>query len=446
MNSDSDSPPRHTISTLGQILEEFIRHERAKILEFEAEGFQINHGPTIGDIYEGLTSAVLNQALPSSLNLRVTNGYVAGKHNKTSGQIDCMLVKGPGRPIPNTSHEIVRLEDVLIVFEIKKTLYGNDLPDILDHFDKLMQLEREHVDDIDATRIFRVFSQTCGIAIESHAAAMELPFHQKHVYSALLCEHIHPVRIALSYDGFKKESNFRTSFVEMIRKNEGKRWINPKNWPDLIISGEFSMVKMNGRPYTAPSKGSAWNLYGTTRVSPVRLLLELVYTKISTEVEDGMWKFWGEDLEIELISRFLWTEACEEKGLAGWKWQYAEYTENELSETAKMVEWQPFFADKDESIALMLLCNTPDGVDISELIEGIGDRANELVDRLKKTGLVAQCGTKIELTTKHAIGGFLPDGRFFFGEDNTGRVSRWAMNQGKLIRARKLASTNEPSS
>lgn len=443
MKSEPELPRKHTITTLGELLEEFIRHEKTKISGFEAEGFEIKHGPTIGNIYEGLTSAVLNQALPSSLNLRVTNGYVSGKGNKTSGQIDCMLVKGIGTQIPNTSHEVVRIEDVLIVLEVKKTLYGSDLPDILDHFEKLMKLDREHVDDIDSEKIFRVFSQTCGIAIENHAAAMNLPFHPKHVYSSLVCEHTHPVRIAISYGGFKKESNFRSSFVELIKSNEGRKWIHPKNWPDLIISGEFSMVKMNGRPYTAPSKGSAWNLYGTTRVSPVRLLLELVYTKIAGEIEDGMWQFWGEDLEIEPISRFLSAEATEENGLSGWKWWHSDYTEEELSDTPQMIEWQPFFAEKEASIALMLLCNATDGVDISELIAGIGSRAHDLVDRLIKTGLVAQSGSRLELTTKHAIGGFLPDGRFFFGEDNTGRVTRWAMNQTNLIHAMKEAQRQE---
>lgn len=436
MNINSESGTQHTINTLGEILEEFIRHEKVKIAEYEAEGFEIRHGPTIGDIYEGLTSAILNHALPSSLNLRVTGGFVSGKDNKTSGQIDCMLVKGTGRRIPNTDHEIVRIEDVLVVFEVKKTLYGSELPDILEHFDQLMELDREHFDDIDTESIFKLFSQTCGISIQDHSDAMNLPWHQKLIYCALVCEHTHPVRIAISYDGFKSESNFRKSFVAMIKGNEGKKWIHPKSWPDLIISGDYSMVKMNGRPYTAPSNGSAWNVYGTTRVSPVRLLLELVYTKIAAEVEDGMWNFWGEDLEIELISRFLTAEAAEENGLQGWNWEFVEFTESELEATAQMIKWEPFFADKVDFGAFMLLCETPDGVDISELVQAIGDRAFDLVDRLKRSGLVAQSGTKIELTTKQASGGFLPSGRFFFGEDNTGRITRWAHNQTKLIRDR----------
>lgn len=54
MTSITNSPQKHTITTLGEILEEFIRHEKTKIAEYEAEGFEIKHGPTIGDIYKGL--------------------------------------------------------------------------------------------------------------------------------------------------------------------------------------------------------------------------------------------------------------------------------------------------------------------------------------------------------------------------------------------------------
>jgi hypothetical protein len=427
MSKDTDSPPEHTITTLGEILERFIRHEKDKIKEYEAEGFAIKHGPTIGDIYEGLTKAVLNHALPSSLNLRVTQGFISGKDNRTSGQIDCMLVKGIGRHIPNTDHEIVPIENVLVVLEVKKTLYGSELPDIMEHFHQLMDLDPDLGDGINAEGIFRAFAQTCGVSLQCHEDSRKLPLHQHLVYSALLSEHVRPVKIAISYDGFKKESGFRKAFIEMMESYIGKRWVTPMSWPDLIISGEFSMVKMNGRPFTAPSRGKAWEIYGTTRVPAVRMLLELIYTKIASEAD--VVDFWGEDLESENINRFMEAEAVEEDGVRGWRFQYVEFSEKELQDADPMSQWQPLFADEDEAVTLMLLCNSPDGLDISEIVKGLGDRANALIDRLKKSGLVAQRGNLIELTTKHAEGVFLPDGRHCFGENNTGRLTRWVMNQ-----------------
>ena len=265
-----------TISSLGELLEAFIRHEKESIKHFESEGFKLTHGPTIGDMYEGLTKSLLSKAIPSALNLRITNGFIAGSGDKLSGQIDCMLVKGDGRVIPNTNHEIVELHNVLVVFEVKKTLYGGALPDVLDHFHQLMKLDNKSGFSLEAEPVFRAFGQICGVHLEAHEEFTQLPFHQQRVYSSLVSEHARPLRIAISYDGFKKESGFRKAFVEMIEENIGKRWIPPTNWPDLIVSGGFSMIKLNGRPYTVPSQNGIWDLYGTTRASPIRLILELI--------------------------------------------------------------------------------------------------------------------------------------------------------------------------
>jgi hypothetical protein len=427
-----------TISTLGELLEAFIRHETETIRKFESEGPKITHGPTIGNMYEGLTKSLLSKAIPSALNLRIANGFVMGGGDKLSGQIDCMLVKGEGRLIPNTDHEIVELHNVLAVFEVKKTLYGGALPDVLDHFHQLMKLDNTSGFTMDAEPVLRTFGQICGIHLEAHREAEQLPFHQQLVYSSLVSEHARPLRIAISYDGFKKESGFRKSFVEMVEDNVGKRWIPPTNWPDLIVSGGFSMIKLNGRPYAVPSRNGMWDLYGTTRASPIRLILELIYTRISKEID--MVDFWGDDLEVEAISPFLQAEAVQDGDIKGWLWSHTELTESKLESGNPSAPWTPFFCDDEESIALILLCNSPDGLEISEIEKGIADRTQDLVDRLTNSGLVARRGDKLWLTTVQARHGILPDGRSFFGEDNTGRLMRWVMAECAALKAKREAS------
>jgi hypothetical protein len=81
----------------------------------------ITHGPTIGDMYEGLTHDVLSRAIPSSAGLRLVEGFVVGPDKTLSPQIDCMLVRGDGEQIPYTDHHKWPVKDVIAVFEIKKT-------------------------------------------------------------------------------------------------------------------------------------------------------------------------------------------------------------------------------------------------------------------------------------------------------------------------------------
>ena len=149
--------------------------------------------------------------------------------------------------------------------------------------------------------------------------------------------------------------------------------------------------------------------------------------------------FWGDDLEIEAISRFLQAEAVEEGDNKGWLWCHTELTESQLDEGSPSAPWTPFFCDDEESIALIMLCHSPDGLDISEIEEGLADRTQGLVDRLKKSGLVAQSGSKLWLTTVQARHGFLPDGRSFFGENNTGRLMRWVVAECAALKAERDA-------
>ncbi|MDQ8206180.1 hypothetical protein QEH52_01570 [Coraliomargarita sp. SDUM461003] len=425
------------ITTLGGILEGFLTHEKKMIAEFEQKHGKIPHGPTIGDTYEGLTTELLSKAIPEEFNLRITNGFIIGKDGSKSGQIDCMLVRGAGSPIPKTDSEIMPIENVLAVLEVKKTLYGGDFADVLDHFDQLMVLEPNHSKPIPAGDIFRTFSQITGLRIEKHEEIREHDFHHRLVYHSLVSELIRPVRIAIGYDGFKKESGFRKSFIGLIEGHTGRKWIPPTSWPDLIISGEFSMVKMNGRPYVAPSRDDYWNLFATSRVKPIHLLLELLYTRISKDL--GLVEFWGEDLELEVFNHFLQAKAIDRDGKQGWDWLYLELDEKKLGEGTVTKPWAPYFPDKGEVVLFSLLANLEGGVEINMIKEGLAERAEALIEKVKKTGLVASRGDKLFLTTEQLRMGFLCDGRCFVGEDNTGRLSRWAIKEtGRLKKESNL--------
>lgn len=60
----------------------------------------IKHGPTIGDMYEGLTKEMMDKAIFKNLDLKVCSGFIFNGENELSKQIDCMIVVGDGIKIP----------------------------------------------------------------------------------------------------------------------------------------------------------------------------------------------------------------------------------------------------------------------------------------------------------------------------------------------------------
>ena len=109
------------IKDVSNLLKGFIDHERKKLDEYS-----LDHGPTIGKMYEGLTSDVLSRAIPESLGLNIESGIIHDGAGKMTGEIDCMLVKGEGERIPFTNCYKWHIKDVIAVFEVKKRLYSND--------------------------------------------------------------------------------------------------------------------------------------------------------------------------------------------------------------------------------------------------------------------------------------------------------------------------------
>ena len=116
------------IRSISDLLKSFIDQEIKKLDEFD-----LKHGPTIGKMYEGLTSDILNKTVPEKLNLKTTTGVIYDDTGLMTGEIDCMLVRGEGLKIPYTESYKWHIKDVIVVFEVKKTLYSAELKDSFNH-------------------------------------------------------------------------------------------------------------------------------------------------------------------------------------------------------------------------------------------------------------------------------------------------------------------------
>src|SRR5205807_8698596 len=116
------------IRTISDLVNSFATEEAKKLAQY-----QLNHGPTIGSMYEGLSADLIHLAIPRDLGLQVVSGFVVDAEGGMSGQMDCMLVRGEGEQVPYTQQCKWPVWDVLAVFEVKKTLYGSALKEALVH-------------------------------------------------------------------------------------------------------------------------------------------------------------------------------------------------------------------------------------------------------------------------------------------------------------------------
>lgn len=419
------------IKTVSDILNGFIEEERKKLDQFD-----LKHGPTIGAMYEGLTADVLNKAIPLHLDLRIESGAIYDDTNTMTGQIDCMLVRGQGIEVPYTSLHKWHVKDVLAVFEVKKTLYATELQDSFFHLKEVLNsysrysAQRKSNDTFDISSIVDSFAAITSIIPPKHRQVEKLGFSLEMIYHTLVVEHLSPIRIVLGYHGYKSEAALRKSMIDFLGQNssEGKGF-GVVSFPQLIISNNYSLIKLNGEPYSAPLDGDEWIFYASSRSSPVLLILELLWTRLSKLFNLG--GLWGEDLELESLVPLLKGKAIQIQDKAGWAYNYYVFDEQELSEFETSYKWEPVYLNTKQFTIMNTLCAglTEKITDHSLIshIEKDGEDFDSFIKSLLATNLVGLDGDELQLITEECQCAILPDGRFVAAENNTGRFTRWAL-------------------
>jgi hypothetical protein len=350
----------------------------------------ITHAPTIGAQYEGLTSTLLGRMIPAELNLQVVTGFVEGIDGSLSRQIDCMLVRGDGTPVPFVLGAYKwPIRDVLGVFEVKKTLFGDDLTDAHDQLQSVMEKFWKYLDTVkpedgvDITAPRYVYGQVVGEPAPVGREFDSQPFDKEQIYRLLVNDHIAPLRIILGYSGYKSEHSLRDGFLKFLLRHQGKPGYAGSSLPSLIVCGQSSIVKVNGQPYYFPLRNGQYLCYASSSENPILWILNLVLTRISYLFAAPEW--YGRDLTIDRFAPLLWGRSVERGGHKGW-----EYFENAISKkdlenvpalTAE--EWRPVKITQLQAVLLSLVGN--DGILRDELIqalEGIGETAQNIAEAI----------------------------------------------------------------
>lgn len=113
----------------------------------------------------------------------------------------------------------------------------------------------------------------------------------------------------------------------------------------------------------------------------------------------------------------------------GWEFTKRKMIPTDFSQFPLQGEWEPVLLDIEQFAGINMLCK---GGSISkadsEFIEFVakkGIKVEEFLARLVETRLVATKGNEIRLITEECLCVAMPDGKFYVGENNTGRMERW---------------------
>lgn len=401
------------ITSFAEFLEQ-LQGKEAELLAKET----VEHAPTIGDMYEGLTRELVERAIPKELNLRLVEGFVIGVDGKHSHQTDAMLVMGnSGRKLPKTDIWEWPIADVLAVFEVKKNLYANELADSINKMRTISLQQKELLAENRQVHLGpsnSAFARLMGRSPES-GELDELSSEAGEILRTIAHEQLAPVRVVFGYDGYVDELGLRNSFLEAL-ENVPDGVAGPAVLPNLIVCRKNALLKMNGHPYIVPDlENGEWHLFGSTREAPMVLLLELLWTRLSNEFHA---RFPVDDiLKMEAIAPLLSGKPIVEWERRGWVYYAKPLTRKQLAQVEGQ-HWTPFEVSLGENVVFGMAMNNGglalDNADLLDAANNYGLNLTEFANRLVAARLFSWRSPGLAhpiADTIHQV--VSPDGRFW---------------------------------
>jgi hypothetical protein len=387
------------IEKASDLLEKFIEVERKAL-----EGFDMPHMPTLGSAYEEITKQGIGQnfAIPKSLNLKVVSGFISVGSDVLPHQIDGMLVCGEGKRYGRTHEFIYPIDQVLCIFEVKKTLTKFDYTDAFDHLRSIRKKYSEHFEskfadlefEPNITAACKHFSQITGKdAPKSYSGMHALSKSDGILFYALVQETLAPLSIVHGYGGYKTEAGMRNAFLDILFE-KGKvtgEGLGIPGLPTLVTTNSFSIVKGGGVPYIGITEDNKWAALLSMRGNAARIMLEVIWSKISLYFNVSM--PWGDDIETEVGVPLILAIPMETNDAAAWKYEPLRFSEKDLAARELVQQWQPIKVSKDirSVINYMLVYGGYIDLDkIREIAVDYGIKSEELINKIRNTLLFKQ--------------------------------------------------------
>lgn len=348
------------ITKASELLELFIQEETKKL-----EGVKMPHMPTLGSAYEEVTKQGIDKdfVIPKHLDLSVVSGFVSIAGEMLPEQIDCMLVHGQGERYGLTEQYIYDIENVLCIFEVKKTLNKADYIDAMDHLAGIRRKFAENFEykminegykpNIDAAKIH--FSQITGKAAPEHYSGIHVLSESDAIlFYCLVQESLAPISIIQGYNGYKREQGLRKAFIDILemKKEVAGGSIGIPSIPSLVISNQYSLVKGNGFPFIVTNDKNEWVAVSSTRYNSAKLIIELIWSKISYRFNIRM--PWDDGLYMDSLEPLLVAKVSRAGDKVGWMYNTFEFKEKHLIRDDVNV-WKPAPLKKVEVSAISIM-------------------------------------------------------------------------------------------
>jgi len=419
------------IISVSDLLKEFISAE-VDILNKQ----DIKHPTTIGSMYEGLTETILNKSIFRGLNLKVIkNSFIEG----CDLEFDILLIEGEGTKIPFTERYIYKPEQVIAIVQVKKNLYAKDIQEGYDNLKFIINYFEPRDQEEYVGRLLRnSFRDICRKDLTAKKSG-ELNIYEDFIFSSLRIDATLPIRIIWGYNGFKSELNLRNSFFEYLEANQTLitgdkiKGFGPNNFPSLIICEKYSLLKLNGMPFSCYFEDNEnwWPFYGSSSYNPTYFFLEVIWSRLSFKFGLSSEDLFGEDLSIEPLNRYIDCRIMKQGEITGWEYRYYTIKNEHLKENTEVKEWQPVELNDAQYAVISKLCigeeiNLLDNKELEEFVRTEGYTSlNDFIQKLNLTGLVFVENNTLKLLTDECQCAFLPDGRIVSGENKSGRFTNW---------------------
>ncbi|PEL97813.1 hypothetical protein CN602_23360 [Bacillus cereus] len=315
------------------------------IEEVEPLLLKIKHPRVTGDAYEDITNELLTTSLFKDFDLRVVKGFIKDSEGKTSDELDCMIVEGDGQPVRSTGYYLYPVERVIAVIQVKKNVYGKDVKEGYENLNSVYSIAEPH-QNFSFRMLEDSYASLFGEEIPPYKEVIKYPLHKQMIYHCLLKEAYLPLRIIFGFNGYKSEFTLRKGFIDYLEENMDKYGYGPVNFPNLIICGDYSLIKLDGYPFNGAIKDDFWVFYGSYHRDPLLLMLEQIWTRLTYkyEIDDNVF---GEDLLMQAIKPLIKGKCIEVEKKTGWIFDYFNYTQSELKEMSiDFVDWKPYLINQ----------------------------------------------------------------------------------------------------
>lgn len=402
----------------------------------------INHRPSIGDMYEGLTKSILEKTVFAGLNLNIiTSSFIENKKGERSHEMDVLLIEGEGQKLPFAEKYVVLEKQVIAVFQVKKTLTKQLLTDAyfnLKNVYDVCELEDENEYSKRMLRDAYVGVFKMGVHRSKPLRKFFESVTQEHIFNCLRAEAYLPLRIVIGYQGYSSEKGLRKAFYEFLGEHRLTNGFSPLHFPNLIINDQFSLLKGNGMPYISPMENNKWPFFNSSSGKPILHLLELLWSRLSYRFNLDAGIF-GDDLEVESVNRFLSCNMVQVDGRRGWNYEYTDLPKNNFTSTMPSSAWEPVPLTNEQHHVIAYLCKHEflRLTKISWCIDKIGKEVEvePFVEGLVGTGLVYIDSCKeLRLLTENCQCMSVPGVGFVGADNKTGKLTRWLERRiGKKI-------------